>query len=236
MILIETMPVLYSIGFAVSASCLAFAWRYNVLKRKALKALYSIPSILVSGPKKSGKSSIVKLIANKDVSEHIFRDDISLCRVEFGGMALQFIELPYIGSMSVADGRLSKLDLKELKKFNIMHFIYLFDMSESHGNIENQLEDFDRIRKTVGGVPFTVIANKVVDHKDGKLSRLEQRFEKLYTISAFRKDGIKSNDISQLRKEFEDVTDLMDSLSRNIENGLKTANGKINGSTLAAQR
>lgn len=219
MIFVETIPITLSIIFAVSVSGAIFALRYGILRKKSLEALYALPSVLVTGPKKVGKSSIIKLMTNEDVLTHAFKDDIKLCIVGKGKNAVQFIELPGLSDdiTTTAEGFLFKrLSLKKLKKFNMKHMIYIFDMSKSSEKFDNQLEDFDDIKKTVGDLPLTVIANKLHDSEKEKLEKLKSRFEKVYEISAFKNDGITSNTLLQLRKEFEDVTDLIDGLSRDI--------------------
>ncbi len=224
--LVETLPLTYSIGLALLLSSLIFVWRYVALRKKALNALYNLPSVIVAGPKLVGKTSLIKLITNNDVSVHMFEDSLKFCRLKMDGQILQFIELPSVVDSKPVSIVSRKTNLQRLRIMNLKHLIYVFDMSKSSGTIENQLIDLENIKQAIGDIPQTIIANKVQNYTDEKLSLLKSKFGKVYEIPAFKDSNIDSKNLLQLNREFEDIADLVDGLSHDIST-------VINGSKLA---
>jgi len=191
---------------------LSFLSGLSCPRKKSLATLYSLPSVLVVGQKLVGKSSIIRLITNEDVSKHMFVDDISLYRLMGRKDIIQFVELP-----AVTDGRGSKkLDFGKFKKMNLKHIIYIFDMSESTVPFDTQLKGLDIIKKTFRGMPLSLVANKLEDTRDGNFGALKKKFGKVYKIPDLKVTKVKARRLPYLKEEVEDVTKLVDDLSIDI--------------------
>jgi GTP1/Obg family GTP-binding protein len=204
MMLIQTLPVIISLIFASGVSAIVFAWRYVALRKKALNLLYSWPSILVAGPKISGKSWLIRLMTEQDVSEHVFVDDIGLSRVKIGERTIQFVEMPFAGSS------------ENLGKLNLKRIMYVFDTSDSSEPLDRQLEHLDWIEKKFRDVRVVPIANKVRDSKSEKLRALKDKFERIYEIPDFEDYEKKPEHLLHLKKELGDLTDLIGELSGGV--------------------
>lgn len=212
MMFVQTMPIIYSLIFALSVGSVVFVWRYAALRKRALSLLYSLPSVMVVGPKLSGKSALIELITNQSASTHIFRNDLKLSKLKSGKQIIQFIELPYQpDEKTVAD----------MKKLNLKRILYVFDASESAESMEKQLEYANEINKMFEGVQLTPVANKVHDSKKEKIEKLRTeklngKFERIYQIPDFTEPERKAENFLQLRKELEDITHLIDGMATEI--------------------
>jgi len=212
MIFVEPISLIYSLSLALSVSSVVFAWRYRILKKKSLEELYSLPSVIVVGQKLVGKSSIIRLITNEDVSRHMFVDDISLYRLMGTKDIIQFVELP-----AVTDKKGSKkLDLQKFKKLNLKHIIYIFDMSESTVPFNTQLKGLEIIEKTFARVPMSIVANKIQDTRDGNFRQLKKKSGKIYKIPALEAKVTRRSGVKYLKEEAEDVNKLIEDLSVDI--------------------
>jgi len=208
---VETLPLIYSIVFSLSVSSVVFAWRYTVLRQNSIKALCSLPSVIVVGQKLSGKSSIIKLITKEEAYKHMFIDDISLYRMMGRRDIVQFVELPAI------DGKKSEVTLQKFKNLNSRHIIYIFDISKASAPLMNQLKALKIIKKTFSGVPLSIVANKVYDYKAKKLKQLKKKFGKVYEIPDLENSILESKTSkSQLKRELEDVARLVNDLAVGI--------------------
>jgi GTP1/Obg family GTP-binding protein len=225
-VLTQTLPLVYSMIFAVSVAGAVFVWRYAALRKKAMDLLYSLPTILVAGPKLSGKSSMINLITNEETSAHIFMDNIKLSRLKLGGHTVQFVELPSVGYMKVVD------------RMNLKNIIYIFDVSDSAKQIERQMQDLEMLKVRFGDVMVIPIANKVHDSKLGKLEGLRGKFERVYEIPDFGEYDKNAEIMSHMRKELEDITGILNGMYAEIakEPPTKTTEQKIDGSTISAHK
>jgi len=208
MLLPETFSIFYSIGLAVAVSATVFAWRFYIFRRNSLAILYSLPSIIVTGARLSGKTSLIKTITNSEIVTNPFEEGLSLSYLKNENRVLQFVEVLPIVEENIAR-------LLKIKKLNLKSVIYLFDVSKNSDSIENQLENFENTKKFFGGIPLIIVANKI-DENDGKLEKLNSRFEKIYEISSLYKSLNKPADSLVLKNEFEDLVHLIRDVSSEI--------------------
>lgn len=204
MIFAQTLPLVYSLVFALGVGSAVFFWRYAALRKKALDILYSLPSVIVAGPKLSGKSSLIGLITNQSASTHMFKDDLKISRLSSDKQTIQFIELPHLPD---------KNTIEDMKKLNLKRILYVFDASESAEPMERQLEYANEIKKMFENVQLTPIANKVHDSKRGYVEKLDGKFERIYQIPDLTISERKDENALRLRKELDDITGLIDGLS-----------------------
>ncbi|MEM5829361.1 MAG: GTPase [Candidatus Aenigmatarchaeota archaeon] len=207
MLLPESFPIFHSLPLVLAASITIFFWRFYVFREKLIKEFKSLPSIVVLGMKGSGKTSFINMVTKSYPSLHPFQN-LNVATTTLGDQKFQFIELPHL-----VDGQPNIL--QELKKMNLKYFIYLFDVSENSEPIENQLKNFENIRKFFDGYPFLLVANKVDVAKKEKLERLEGRFKNIYKISSLGK-GLADSNKSMFMKELEDLSSLIHDLSHEI--------------------
>lgn len=221
-VLIQTLPLVYSLVFAVSIAGVVFVWRYAALRKRAMDLLYSLPTILVAGPKLSGKSSMISMITNEDASTHIFMDNIRLSRLNLGGHTVQFVELPSAGYTNVMD------------KLNLKSIIYIFDVSDSSKQqIERQMQDLEMLKVRFGDIEIIPIANKVQDSKRGEVEGLRGSFDRIYEIPDFGESERNAEIMSHMRKELQDITSILDGMPTELakERPTKPAGQKVDGST-----
>jgi len=184
MILSETFPIYTSITLLTAVSSAIVIWRFLAL-RKSLLSLSFVPVFLVTGVKQSGKTSFINALSSR----------ISA----IAGKQIQFIELPAIIDGTV-DGEIKKVDPNLI--------IYIFDVSKDSLSIEKQIEDFENVRKIAGNVPYILVANKIDCVDEAKLAALESKFGKVIKLS------LKNADSIDLKKEFEDLLTLAQSLKQ----------------------
>jgi len=182
MILPETFPIYTSIALLTVVSSAVVVWRFLAL-RKSLLSLSLVPVFLVNGAKQSGKTSFINALSSR-LSATLSRQ-------------IQFVELP-----AITDGTVER----EIKKVNPNFIIYIFDVSKDSLPIEKQIEDFETLKKITGNVPYILVANKIDCADEAKLAALESRFGKVVKLS------LKNPDSIDLKKEFEDLLTLVQSL------------------------
>lgn len=206
MLLPENLPISHSIGLVIAVSATVFAWRFYIFRKNSLASLYSLPSILVTGPKLSGKTSLIKTITKSEISMHPFEYSLQLGYLKNENQTLQFIEVPSFVNRKIDN-------LQRFKKMNLKSIIYLFDVSKNSDTIESQLENFEITRNFFKGIPFLIVANKIDLAGKDSVEKLESKFEKIYEISSLDKGLIKPEDSLLLKREFEDLTRLIQDFS-----------------------
>lgn len=209
MLLPETFSIFYSTGLVVGISATVFAWRFYIFRRNSLAILYSLPSIVVTGAKLSGKTSLIKTITNSEIVTNPFEEGLSLSYLKNENRVLQFVEVLPIVEENIGN-------LLKIKKLNLKSVIYLFDVSKNSDSIENQLENFENTKNFFGEIPLIIVANKIDENDEKKLEELKSRFEKIYEVSSLYKSLNKPADSSVLKNEFEDLTHLIHDLSSEI--------------------
>jgi len=182
MILPETFSIYTSIALLTVVSSAFVVWRFLAL-RKSLLTLNLVPVFLVTGVRRSGKTSFINMLGSRFSA--------------LAGRQIQFVELPAIIDGAV-DGQIKKVDPNFV--------IYIFDVSKDSLPIEKQIEDFETVKKIAGNVPCILVANKIDCVDEAKLAALENRFGKIVKLS------LKNTDSIDLQKEFEDLLSLAQSL------------------------
>jgi len=182
MILPETFSIYTSIALLTVVSSAFVVWRFLAL-RKSLLSLSFVPVFLVTGVRQSGKTSFINALSSRLST--------------IASRQVQFVELP-----AIIDGTVDG----EIKKVDPSFVIYIFDVSKDSLPIEKQIEDFETVKKIAGNVPCIFVANKIDCVDEAKLAALENRFGKVVKLS------LKNADSIDLKKEFEDLLTLAQSL------------------------
>jgi len=182
MILPETFSIYTSIALLTVVSSAFVVWRFLAL-RKSLLTLNLVPVFLVTGVRRSGKTSFINMLGSRFSA--------------LAGRQIQFVELPAIIDGAV-DGQIKKVDPNFV--------IYIFDVSKDSLPIEKQIEDFETVKKIASNVPYILVANKIDCADEAKLNALESKFEKVIKLS------LKNADSIDLKKEFEDLLALAQTL------------------------
>jgi GTP1/Obg family GTP-binding protein len=206
MILSENIPIFYSIGFVVAISAGIFVWRFYAFRRNSLENLISTPSIVVTGMRFSGKSSLIKMITGDGISMNPVVDS-QTSYLQVGNQRIQFLELPAMDGLT--DGP------NNVKRMNVKSLIFVFDVSKKSPLMEKQVETFENM-KSLFGVPYIVVANKLDMADRKKLNMLERKFEKIHEISSLGKYIARTTDYDSLKKESEDVSKLMNDILNEI--------------------
>jgi GTP1/Obg family GTP-binding protein len=206
MILAENIPIFYSIGSVVAIAAGIFVWRFYVFRRNSLENLISTPSIVVTGMKFSGKSSLIRMITGDVISMNPVVDS-QTSYLQVGNQKIQFLELPAMDGLT--DG------YHNFKKINVKSLIFVFDVSKKSPLMEKQVETFESM-KNLFGVPYIVVANKLDLADRRKLDILEKKFEKIHEISSLGKYLTRTTDYDSLKKESEDVSKLMHDILNEI--------------------
>ena len=204
MIFPESFPMFYSLGLVVVLATAIFLWRFYIFKKNLIKTYFSLPSVLVLGTKKSGKTSFIKFLTNSQVEQHPIQDGFNLASLNLEGKEIQFLEVPHF-----VDGIAS--NLQKIKGMNLICGVYIFDVSKDSEPIEVQLENFKRIKEAFKDLKFFVFANKMDISDEQKVEKLKNSIGKVYMLSLA--DSLEKEKAFQLRKELDDVLNLISNLS-----------------------
>jgi GTP1/Obg family GTP-binding protein len=189
MIFPESFPIFYSISLVVSITVAIFLWRFYSFNKNFFKSFYSTPSIFIFGPRYSGKTSLIKKISNSNINHHPFQDGLNFSNLTIGEKTIQLLELPYYFD-----------NFEDFLKINAIGGIYVFDMSKNSEPIDNQIENFIRIKKIFNNFKILVLANKLDIADEKKLRKLKKLIKDLHTISLI--DEKSSKKLHNLLKNF----------------------------------
>lgn len=198
MIFPQSFPAFYSLGLVTLFCIVIFFWRYQVLKKKIFEEINLLPSILIFGSAKSGKTTLLLNLTNSYPQAHPVEDGLNISSFSIGGKKIQLIEVPTIR----ADY------LKKVEKMNFIGGIYIFDISKDGAPIEEQIENFKLVKEFLKDKGMIIVANKLDIVDEGKIEKLKDLQEKIHMISML--------DASK-RKELEDVLALMKNLPSILE-------------------
>jgi len=197
MIFPQSFPVFYSLGLVAIISTIMFFWRSQVLKKKIFEKLNSLPSLLVLGPSKSGKTTFLLSLSNSYPQNSILEDGMNISNLKIGDKEIQLIEIPFTKGVE---------NLSIVKKMNVLGGFYIFDVSKNSLTIEEQLENFKLVKEFLKK-PLVLIANKIDVADTEKIEKLKNFGEEVYMISLID---------SSKKKELEDIMVLMKKLSSEI--------------------
>jgi len=175
----ETFSFPASIILMVSIIAILFSWRlYSFIRIP--KSLYSLPSVIVLGPRTSGKTTLVKELApNINFSFSHATKKLGYSIYSDGKKKVQFVD-PEKFSL----GKLNRENVEEFKKLNYKSLIYLFNISPGSEPIEKQIRGFKKTMRLFGRVNLIPVATK--------LEKLKQMVKNIRKISLHRKDGLVS--------------------------------------------
>jgi len=197
MIFPQSFPVFYSLGLVAIISTIMFFWRSQVLKKKIFEKLNSLPSLLVLGPSKTGKTTFLLSLSNSYPQNSILEDGMNISNLKIGDKEIQLIEIPFTKGVE---------NLSIVKKMNVLGGFYIFDVSKNSLTIEEQLENFKLVKEFLKK-PLVLIANKIDVADTEKIEKLKNFGEEVYMISLID---------SSKKKELEDIMVLMKKLSSEI--------------------
>lgn len=168
-----------------------FIWAFYRQIRSYLKDLTQSPSIVVCGPKGCGKTSMVKWLTGGEVLSNPIEDHLNVGYLEDGNKKIQII-----------DGVAIK-NIEQLKKLNCRSIIYIFDPSPNSDPVNEQIKDFERVKKTFKNIEILPFINKIDVANRKKLNEIESKVKNFYKISiktADGLDGLKKNILSAVIK------------------------------------
>jgi signal recognition particle receptor subunit beta len=140
-------------------------------------------------PKIQRKNFFNKKISNSNINHHPFQDGLNFSNLIIGGKTIQLLELPYYFD-----------NVENILKINAIGGIYVFDMSKNSEPIDNQIENFIRIKKIFNNLKILVLANKLDIADEKKLRKLKKLIKDLHTISLI--DEKSSKKLHNLLKNF----------------------------------
>jgi 50S ribosomal subunit-associated GTPase HflX len=145
----------------------------NTRKRK-IREFYSIPSILITGSSKSGKTQLLKTITQNNPINYPFMDSIMVNYLQFKDKLVRFLEVP-----------LNKEKMEEIKKLNLIGIVFSFDATKT---IKEQYELYKSLRRL--NKKMIVVANKCDIGDKGKINSFKKRFPNIILVSALDGKGI----------------------------------------------
>jgi GTP1/Obg family GTP-binding protein len=175
MIFPESLSLIHSIAVTSIILIIIFVWRFTIFKRRYFNHLIQVPSILVLGPKSSGKTLLTKELTKSEVFPDSMTDHLKLSYLEDGNRRFHVI-----------DGNLENIE--RFKSFNNKAVIYVVDpLNPSFP--EEQMNEFEKIKKTFSNAKFFPVINKI-DMADGKKLKEIRKNKDFYLVSAKTGDGI----------------------------------------------
>ncbi|MEM5879070.1 MAG: hypothetical protein QXU74_01075 [Candidatus Aenigmatarchaeota archaeon] len=208
MIFPESFPIFYSLGLVILFSSTIFFWRFFVFKRKLLLSLYSLPSIVVLGTRRSGKSSFIKVLTSSQIVSHPVQNGLNFSTLTIGNQKIQLIEVPHF-----ANGATNHL--RKFREMKLIGGFYLFDVSKESDPPESQLENYEKIKEFFSNIPLIPIANKMDIADREKLEKIKSRFKEIHEIQLTGELDKMKQDL--LKKEAEDLKQLIYNITREIE-------------------
>jgi nucleolar GTP-binding protein len=179
MIFEESLSLLQSITVAILIAVGILIWRFHVFKKKHFKHLTEIPSIIILGPESSGKTSLIKKLTKSEVFPDPIEDHLNIAYLENGGKKFQ-----------VVDGDITPRNLEQLKKLNYKLIVYVFDPSPNSIPIEEQIKNFEKLKKFFGYAKIFPVVNKT-DIADGeRLNKIKNEIQNFFKISVETGDGL----------------------------------------------
>lgn len=177
MIFEESLPAFQSMGVMILVAVGIFIWRFYLFKNRHLNKLTKIPSVIVLGPKSSGKTSLIKKLTKNKVLSDPIADSLNISYLKDENKKFQIV-----------DG--TPRNIKQFKKLNYKSIIYVFDPSPNSISIKEQIKDFEKVKKSFKDAKFFCVINKA-DISDGKkLNRIKNKTTRFYIISAKTGDGL----------------------------------------------
>jgi GTP1/Obg family GTP-binding protein len=216
MLFLETIPISYSIGIISGIILIIFSWRFAIFNRSQMQILYKIPSLVVTGPKFSGKTSFIKNITNDNVPSFSIDKEIAMYYLEDQNNKIQLLEFPV---------NTNENKMKKIRGMNLNSIAYIFDASQNSETIENQMTEFESVKKMFENVPTIIIANKIDVADKQKLDGLKAKFEKIHEISCMENKKT-VDEYVLLKNEIEDLAKLSKDLKSDneISNNLESKN------------
>lgn len=196
MIFPESFPIFYSLGLVAMISTIIFFWRSQLLKKRIFENLNALPSILVLGSIKSGKTTFLLSLTNSYPKSSLL-EGMNISNFKIGEKEVQLIEIPFSKKIE---------DLKSIEKMNVLGGFYLFDVSKDALPIEEQIENFKLVKKFLKK-PLIPIANKIDIADEEKMEKLKSLEEKVHMISLLE---------ASRKKELEDVMTLVKRISSEL--------------------
>lgn len=114
---------------------------------------------------------------------------MNFSNLTIGEKTIQLLELPYYFD-----------NVEDFLKTNAIGGIYVFDVSKNSEPIDNQIENFIRIKKIFNNLKILVLANKLDIADEKKLRKLKKLIKDLHTISLI--DEKSSKKLHNLLKNF----------------------------------
>lgn len=195
MIFEETIPAIISLTLITVVVVILFSLKFRNLRKNFLEAFFKLPSVIVVGPKNSGKITMIKNMTENEVVTNPFEKDVRVGYLTESDNKIQMITLHY-------DSLVSFVNSGELKKLNNKIFLNVFDVSPDSDDIETQITEFEKSLPYFKGSSKIIVANKVDIADDKKLNKLKKKFDKVHKISSITREGLNDlkNDIKTLAK------------------------------------
>lgn len=173
----ESLPIFQLMTTTVLISVGIFIWIFYKHIRRYLENLMQSSSIIVCGPKKCGKTSLIKILTKNEVLPDLV-EDLNISYLEDGGKKIQIV-----------DGITPK-NIKQLKRLNCKLIIYVLDPSPNSISIKEQIKDFEKVERVFKNVKIIPVINKI-DIADGKkLNEAKRKIKKFYETSLKTTDGL----------------------------------------------
>jgi len=174
----ESFSIFQLIITTIVTAVLVFIWAFHRHMRKNLEELVKLPTIVVCGPRTSGKTSFVKWLTGSEVLSHPIEDHLNIGYLQDGEKKIQ-----------VLDGIDTK-NIEQIKKLNCKLVIYIFDPSPSSAPVSEQIEEFEKIKKAFKNIQILPLINKIDIADKEKLNEIESKLSRLHRISMKASDGL----------------------------------------------
>ena len=179
----EMFPIQISIILLVSIVVIVFSWRFYTFRIRPNAEIYKLPSIVVVGPRTTGKTSIVKKLTGLDSPSHIVDGKLSYSSY-LGPKRLQFIDSHF------PVGKINKNNVGELKRLNSRSLLYIFDVSPTSLDMESQINGYQKLTNIFGDTRVIPVANKLEIKDNKKMKTLKSRVKHIKKVYFSREDGL----------------------------------------------